>query len=48
MREIRQSGSEGGESQLNASSLPLSFEAERRQPSSNLRRSTKGFPIVAQ
>ena len=24
MREIRQSGSEGGESQLNASSLPLS------------------------
>jgi len=25
MREIRQSGSEGGEPQLNAASLPLSF-----------------------
>jgi hypothetical protein len=27
MREIRQSGSEGGEPQLNAASLPLSFES---------------------
>ena len=43
MREIRPSGLEGGETQLNASSLPLSLSQGKKSKSTNERSSPDGL-----